>query len=168
MEAEGILTVLAEVSIAITGFSGIIVALDRSEEPWSTLDKVRLSMLLQVSISCVIWSLVPILLHVGDVSADSIWLWSSGLWLGYIGVALGYRLRRLPGFVAQDEDSADSPAWWILALMLAVIALSMVVQAVNVVWLMAPWPHVLTLMLGLLISCVFFVRLLRRVVAPAT
>jgi hypothetical protein len=72
MQAEGLLIALAEVAIAITGFSGIVVALDRSEKPWSKLDKARRAMLLRISISCVFWSFFPILHYVANVSTESI------------------------------------------------------------------------------------------------
>jgi hypothetical protein len=162
MEAEGILTTLAEVAIAIAGFSGIVVALDRSEGPWSELDRVRLSMLLQVSISCVFWSLLPIFLNVAEVVPASIWFWSSAMWLVYIFVVLGYRLRRqLPNLGQLDEDTSVRP---VLAFILFTVTVSIILQIANVGWLMAPWPYVLAVLEGILVSCLFFVRLLSRVV----
>ncbi len=41
MEAEGILTTLAEVAIAIAGFSGNVVALQNRTVDWSDTDKLR-------------------------------------------------------------------------------------------------------------------------------
>jgi hypothetical protein len=164
MEAEGILTALAEIAIAIAGFSGIVVALDRSGQPWSELDRARLSMLLQVSLSCVFWSLLPIALHLANLPPTSVWLWSSGLWLAYMCAVLAHRLRRISRVAIPDEDPSVR---WVLAFMFVTVGIALVVQLANVVWLAQPWPHVLALLEGLLISCVFFVRLLRRIVQPS-
>jgi hypothetical protein len=50
MEGESLLTVTAEVGIAIAGFSAIAVALRGREEPWSDADRVRFQMLLRTSL----------------------------------------------------------------------------------------------------------------------
>jgi hypothetical protein len=47
------------VAIAIAGFSGIVVALQRSDVPWSELDKKRFSMILELSLASVFWSFIP-------------------------------------------------------------------------------------------------------------
>jgi hypothetical protein len=51
--------------------------------------------------------------------------------------------------------------------LLVTVSIAIAVQVANVGLLMAPWPHVFAVLQGLLVSCVFFVRLLRRVVGPA-
>ncbi len=161
MEAEGILTALAEVAIAIAGFSGIVVVLDRSDQPWSELDRARFTMLLNISLSCVFWSFFPILLHVAELPPASIWFWSSASWLVYMLISLGNRLRHRPGL--GDDPSVKA----ILAFMFVGLALCVAAQVANVGWLRAPWPHVLAVLQGLLVACIFFVRLLRRVTRPA-
>lgn len=163
MEAEGILTALAEVAIAIAGFSGIVVVLDRSGEPWSELDRRRLSMLLQISLSCVFMSFLPVLLQLAEVPTASVWFWSSALWLVYIFLALSYRLRQMPSASAIAEDPSVRV---VMALMFITVAISAVAQIANVAWLRAPWPHVFAIILGLLMSSIYFVRLFRRVVGP--
>jgi hypothetical protein len=140
MEAEGILTALAEVAIAIAGFSGIVVALKRRGEPWSESDKTRFSVLLQISLSCVFWSFTPIVLYLVNTSAVSVWGWSTGIWLMFV----------LGGIV-----------------MIGVLVISVAAQVANVGWLRTSWPHVLAILLSLLLSSILFVRLLRRVIGPA-
>jgi len=164
MEAEGILTALAEVAIAIAGFSGIVVVLDRSDQPWSELDRARFTMLLQISLSCVFWSFFPILLHLAEVPPASIWFWSSASWLIYMLISLGSRIRQRP----RSERLFDDPSVKaVLAFMFVGLAISVSVQVANVGWLRAPWPYVLAVLQGLLVACTFFVRLLRRFTKPA-
>ena len=60
MEVEATLAVLAEIAIAIAGFSGIVAALSRrTESEWTALDRIRLGMLLQISLVGALFSLLP-------------------------------------------------------------------------------------------------------------
>jgi hypothetical protein len=163
VEAEGLLTTLAEVAIAIAGFSGIVVAVNRSNQPWSRVDKSRLTMLLQISFGCVFWSFLPILFHLAHVPEASIWFWSSGLWLIFIFGTVGYRLRQLPGAGDLHEDPTIKR---VLLFIFVSLVIAIAAQVANVVWLRTPWPYVLAIMEGLLVASVFFVRLLRRIVGP--
>jgi hypothetical protein len=164
MQAEGILIGLAEVAIALAGFSGIVVVLDRGDHPWSDLDRLRLSMLLQVSISCVFLSFLPIFLTIAGVQSASVWSWSSALWLAYMVIVLGYRARSSVSL--RGNPDVDLSVKLVLAFMMTTLAIAVLVQLANVAWLRSPWPHVLAVLQGLLIGCVFFVRLLRRIVTP--
>ena len=164
MEAEGILTALAEVAIAIAGFSGIVVALQDRSRPWSETDKLRFSMLLQVSLSCVFWSLIPIVLHLMDASEPFVWSWSSGIWLVAIICLVSYRIRQLRRIPDQEADQAYRAA---RVFIFSLLSIAVLLQIANVGWLRVPWPHIVTIMLGLLITAFLFIRLLRRVIEPA-
>jgi hypothetical protein len=164
MEAEGILTALAEVAIAIAGFSGIVVALKRRGEAWSESDKTRFSVLLQISLSCVFWSFTPIVLYLVNTSAVSVWGWSTGIWLMFVLGGIAYRLPRIRRATSLD---AEPPARVVMALMIGVLVISVAAQVANVGWLRTSWPHVLAILLSLLLSSILFVRLLRRVIGPA-
>jgi len=162
MESEGILTTLAEVGIAIAGFSGIVVALQHRSGDWSETDKVRFSMLLQVSLAGVFSSLIPMLLHLISPTKTFVWGWSSGLWLAYILASLVYRVPRIQRAASGDPEPRSK---FMVAYMLSTVALSVLLQIANLAWLRAPWPHVLTVLLSLLLASLLFVRLLRRVSA---
>ena len=108
MEAEGILTTLAEVAIAIAGFSGIVVALQNRTVDWSETDKLRFSALLQVSFGCVIFSFVPIVLYLMHPSEPFVWRWSSSLWLVYIACTAAYRVPQLPRVSAPGSDTSKA------------------------------------------------------------
>jgi hypothetical protein len=161
MEAEGILTTLAEVSIAIAGFSGIVVALQHRTVDWSEMDKLRFSALLQVSFGSVFFSFVPIVLYLMHPSEPFVWRWSSGLWLVYIACTAAYRAPQLRRFPRSDTSK---PA---LVFLFIHFCTSVLLQVANVVWLRVSWPHVVTVMLGLLLAFVFFLRLLRTVIGTA-
>jgi hypothetical protein len=161
MESEGILTALAEVGIAIAGFSGIVVALQHRSGRWLEIDKVRFSMLLQLSLASVFWSLIPILLHLVNPAKTFVWAWSSGLWLAYILATLVYRLpRNIPAVTAAPEPWSR----FMGAYMFTSLTLQVLLQTTNLVWLREAWPHVLTILLGLFLASLFFIRLLHGVI----
>jgi hypothetical protein len=104
MESEGILTALAEVGIAIAGFSGIVVALQHRSGGWPEIDKFRFNLLLQVSLVGVFSSLIPILLHLVNPAKTFVWAWSSGLWLAYFLIAVVYRAPRTRRVLTADPE----------------------------------------------------------------
>ena len=160
MEAEGILTTLAEVAIAIAGFSGVVVALQNRTVVWSEMDKLRFSMLLQVSFGGVLFSFVPIVLYLMHPSEPFVWRWSSGLWLVYIACTAAYRVPQLPRVSAPGSATSKAALWFVFSIFCTMVLL----QVANVVWLRVSWPHVITVILGMLLAFVLFVRLLRAVI----
>ena len=60
VEAASTLEVLAEIAIAIAGFSGVVTALTIHTSQWSELDKIRLRLLLQASFATAFFSLLPL------------------------------------------------------------------------------------------------------------
>ncbi len=163
MEAEGILTTLAEVAIAIAGFSGIVVALQNRTVDWSETDKLRFSALLQVSFESVFFSFVPIVLYLMHPSEPFVWRWSSGLWLVYIACIVAYRVPQLLRVSAPGSDTSKAAVGFLFSH----FCTSVLLQVANVVWLRVSWPHVVTVILGMLLAFALFVRLLRAVIGTA-
>ncbi len=164
MEAEGILTTLAEIAVAIAGFSGIVVALQGRQGAWSETDRGRFSLLVQLSLSSVFWSLIPIVFHLIDSSESFVWRWSSGLWLVSTSCVVLIRLRSLP---RPSESELDRSYRAALAFMFSILTISVVLQIANAGWLRVSWPYIMSLMLGLLNASFLFVRLLRGIFGPA-
>ena len=85
MEGSDILQTIAEVAIALTGFTGIVVALgDRSHAPLSGFGRARFRILLAGSLAALILSLLPFLLHHNGVPPHAIWAICSGLVVLYM------------------------------------------------------------------------------------
>ena len=80
MEGSNELTVLAEVSVALAGFSGLVVAVRRGESshPWETFRAVAL---LITGFSVLLQSLFPFVIHSFGATGPSIWRLSSALGL---------------------------------------------------------------------------------------
>ena len=165
MESEGILSALAEVGIAIAGFSGIVVALQHRSGGWPEIDKFRFNLLLQVSLVGVFSSLIPILLHLVNPGRTFVWAWSSGLWLAY---ALPMIVYRVPRAITTLRSVAEPWSRSARAYMFTSLTLQILLQTTNLVWLREPWPHVLTVLLSLFFASLLFVRLLHGVIGRPT
>ena len=64
MESGNILTTIAEIAIAIDGFSSVIVALSpKPFSEWNPIDRFNFRVLLQVAAVTVFFSLFPLVLH---------------------------------------------------------------------------------------------------------
>ena len=157
MNATDLLTTLAQLGVALAGFSGIVVVLGaRATGEWSSRERRLLSVLLAASGAVILWSLLPLLLLASQLPERSVWLLSSGSWvIGQLAI-LALRARQ----VAQDRDVRRQERTFLLAAFLGgVTALSL--QLVNLVWLGVAWPHLAAVTWHLSLSFLVFVRLLQ-------
>ena len=78
VQGSDVLTVIAEIGVALAGFSGIVVALrQRSVESWSILEVLRLRLMLYASVSALLFALLPFAPHHLGASPAVIWSASS-------------------------------------------------------------------------------------------
>jgi hypothetical protein len=164
VEHEGFLTTIAEVGIAVAGFSGIVAVLGRrSEGDWSEADRLRLRLLLLVSFNTVLLSLLPMFLSAAGV-VEEVWRAASGICLVYL---LGIALYRVPQIArAREQSPREETSPLFLGLMVGLFATVLVLQGVNVVRWETAWPYFLVLLQGLALAFILFVRLLRVIWAP--
>lgn len=74
MEESETLRTLAEVAVALTGFTGIVAVLGRrAGGEWSPLELLRLRMLLETSLGVLFLSLIPVLILTLRPSQESLW-----------------------------------------------------------------------------------------------
>ena len=74
MEESETLRTLAEVAVALTGFTGIVAILGRrAGGEWSPLELLRLRMLLETSLGVLFLSLLPVLFLTLRPSKESLW-----------------------------------------------------------------------------------------------
>jgi len=95
-----ILQTIAEISIALTGFTGVVAFFgDRGRGTWSSADLWRFSNLLHLSISTLLFSFTPILLVKLGVDVAGAWRLSSALMaahFAFVTVQVGRSFRALP------------------------------------------------------------------------
>ena len=77
---EGLLIGIAEISIALTGFAGVVVVLGRrASDPWPEVDRFRLRSLIENGLIAVLAALLPFLVLQLSESPEAIWGISSGV-----------------------------------------------------------------------------------------
>ncbi len=80
MEGASILELIAELAVALLGFSGIVVVIGgRLSDGFSAADRSRFVTMVLFSALVVVLALFPFALHHGGLVADTLWGWSSGV-----------------------------------------------------------------------------------------
>jgi hypothetical protein len=77
MNGTDALTAVAEISLGLAGFTGIIMALYSRAESWSQLDAIRALFLLIAGFGALLLSLLPFALHFLGLAESTIWRASS-------------------------------------------------------------------------------------------
>ncbi len=160
------LTPLAELFIAIAGFSGIIVALSGSSIASDPLDRFRVVALLFVALGGAFFAALPLVLNDAGVPVTRTWVLASGTYAVYLGLYVTWLTRQRYRLPIAALNSLH-PVMWIFAFGGNAIAASLLfANAIG-------WPfetsaafYLYSLLYGLLFSCVQFVRLL--IVRPGT
>ncbi len=161
MEESETLRTLAEVAVALTGFTGIVAVLGRrAGGEWSPLEWLRLRMLLEASLAVLFLSLLPVLLSTLRPSQGSLWrVANSAQVVVHLGGALLLVLR-----VSRLEPSQwPSEERWLTALLAPLSLVIILVQAGAVLGLLpgvASFVYLLGLMYLLALAALHFVLLL--------
>jgi hypothetical protein len=157
MIATDLLTTLAQLGVALAGFSGIVVVLGaRATGEWSPRERRLLSILLGGSGAAILWSLLPLLLLASQLPERRVWLLSSGSWIITQVPVLAVRTRQ----VAQDRDARSQERGFVIFVFLSGVT-ALAVQLVNLLWLGLAWPHLAAVTWHLALSFLVFVRLLQ-------
>ena len=73
MDIPQSLQIIAEISIGLAGFSGLIVAFRKDAGPLTNVQKYRLQILLALAFGAMFLALLPELLHYMGVPPDRLW-----------------------------------------------------------------------------------------------
>jgi hypothetical protein len=156
-----LLQTIAELAIALTGFTGVVAFLgNRARGEWRAVDLFRFNNLLNSSIAALLFSFTPILLFKLGVSEPTAWRSSSGLMAGYMIVATlasSRAMRRVPE--QQRVEIAPPALAALLSIILAVTAL-LVSNAIGIAYAGKSGPVIVGLVYLLAFSVFQFVRLL--------
>jgi hypothetical protein len=91
---ESALIVVAEVAIALAGFSSIVIALRRGMDQVTSFAFIRLWRLLETSLATVLFALIPFALHYLGVGESELWRVASGGLCSYVLCAQVYMFNR--------------------------------------------------------------------------
>jgi hypothetical protein len=162
MPRESLLLGLAEVSVALTGFAGIVVFLGRrAAGQWTPSDRTRFTLMIAFGLQALLFSLAPLLVWELTLEPTATWAASSavGAVVGAFGlIAGGGRLIRTAR--AHDEE-ANLALGGVLMGGTALILLALVLNALGFGLSRTFAPYLVALLWNLAWACLFFLRLLR-------
>ena len=157
MQSSEALDVAAQVAVTLAGFAGIVVVFrPQSVHEWSSLDRLRLRLLLMNSALPLGFALLGILLLSVDPPPVSIWRWCSGL--SFAAEILVFVFMRNPRrrMSAADLSLVNKPIFFgIVVIVTAAIAL----QVVNFAVWNRFWPFFAVIFVHLIGAIVQFLRL---------
>ena len=99
MQEADALYIMAEISIGLAGFSGVVAAL-HGRDDWHPLDVWRVVNLLLVSFGTLVLALVPVALHSFGITGSPLWRISSGIAVAYAVVCVFVVVRYRPDQVS--------------------------------------------------------------------
>ena len=105
MDVVELLIGIAEIAIAMAGFTGVVVAFgSRSHGSWHPGDRLRLVFLLEASLTAAGFSLLALLAlsSLGDTGLT--WRLLSGLWFLFTGFSLWSSRRKIQNNMHEHED----------------------------------------------------------------
>ena len=153
MDTQSVLTTVAEVSIALAGFTGVVAVLgNRRKHDWTAEERLQLRTLVETSLTALFASFAPSVLYLVFSSEPAVWR-SANLILGTLHLAnlIGF-LRR-----AKEAKPTDSQKG------LLVIGIGMILAHFLASAGVLPW-YILIFIIGLLqqvfIAALNFVLLL--------
>jgi hypothetical protein len=165
VQHEDLLIGIAEISIALTGFAGVVVVLGRrSSGPWPLAEQYHFRSLIENGLLAVLAALLPfaVLQHTSDPS--TVWRVSSGIFgaasLAHAVVIQGRRQRRLR---TTEGTAGLLPTPWMIVIGLGSIAvhIALFLNAAGLFFEGTFGPYLYGLLWDLSMGSLFFIRLVR-------
>ena len=156
MDQVELLTAIIEASIALIGFSGLVIALGhRASGEWLPLEKLRLTTLLSGGVVLLGCAVLALTLLSAGLPQSTAWTVSSVTWAVLVvpstawGISRGYRM---------PEDRTAGLTYRVVVS--AVVVALATIQVANVISLQEFWPFFLALGATLILGVTQFIRLL--------
>jgi hypothetical protein len=157
---ENALSTLAEIAIAIAGFSGIVSVFGRrSVGPWSVADRNRLLALVIVSLTALLFSVLPFVLLSIPVSESTCWQSLSFL-LVIPTVMFAVPMIPIANEARRVQRNEREVSLAISVIFICGDLLAIVVLLINGLLLGVVWPYLAALIWCLARAAISFVRLI--------
>ena len=152
------LMILVEASVAMAGFSGVVVVFGRrTEREWSQIERARLTNLLTTSFAVLFLPLAAlVLLHAGTDPATT-WRIGSATWSIISTSQIVLTARRFAQ-VSRDDPELPNAAW--IVIILSLTGAFVLLSVANVVTIREFWPFLAALVWLFGLACYSFTRLL--------
>jgi hypothetical protein len=133
MQASEELLTIAELAIAIAGFSGVVVAFGHRGE-LTPVDRWRFASLLAISMGAAVLAFLPSVLHLLGISGSFLWRVSSAM---YLGISVAHLIIFVPRLLRTGREFDVTPPRAFLLVSFLLVALNLSLQLLNVVG----WPY---------------------------
>jgi hypothetical protein len=168
MEVAETLELLAELSIAVLGFSGVVAVLGRrASGDWADLDRYRFRAMVRVAALVLVLSLLPFPFRSAGFTESSIWGWSSGigtlLYALFLVSYLQQYYRKRASLWADPTVSKPAHIYNFFVSLAAPLLLGL--NAADIVFERSATPYLVASLLLFGVSIVLFLRLLETEVA---
>lgn len=158
MDFPEVLVGLAEIAVALAGFTGVVVVFgSRSAGSWHPGDRLRLGFLLEASLTAGGFALLALVLYISMESPQNAWALVSSLWALYMVHSL-YKSRRLIVENLEHHHDIDKNANHIV---FALFSILIVLQLINVLVWREFAPILAAIILNLAGAAMQFARLIR-------
>ncbi len=162
MDPNGILATSAEISIAIAGFSGIVLTVTpRRLNELRDGARLILSALILVTASTLVFSFLPLLLSEAGVPESDLWRPASAAYALYLAAISLYRVGQYQRLVPEERPSGS------FTLLPALAMSALALHVVNAVWLGTSWPYLTSIVMMNVAGLAVFSNLLGRVASEA-
>lgn len=161
MEAGEVFLAVAMISVVFAGFSGMITSLrQRSSNEWNRGDILRVWQMIEVSLSALLFSLLPFVFYHANLSPAATWA-SCSFMLAFVQsiqlARAGYRTFRVAG-----NDQTISLRFTIPFLVIGIIIFMLqVINTADIGFHRTNSPYFIGLFWQLSLTCVLFRRLLK-------
>jgi hypothetical protein len=163
---QGALALLAELAVAVLGFSGVVAALgQRSSGEWSDLDRLRFRSMIRLALLVLVLSLLPLPFDSAGLGAAHVWGWSSGIGslLCIFVIVPEFRSASLASIWSTPDVSKLATSYAIAASLTAPILLALNAGAILLERAVTPYLIATLLLFGASIS--FFLRILEAAIS---
>lgn len=160
LTGENVLELLAEVSVALVGFTGVVAAFGMREDSLSEVDVLRFRAMLYASIAALLFSLLPLVLFHLNAPEEWVWAVSSFAMVLYVGALQFWTFRRLSNVALTADPSYNL---WISRSISLLMTVVLVIEFLNAFGILIERSfafYLLGLMALLVLCVVMFVRML--------
>jgi hypothetical protein len=168
MEHAGILQSLAELSVGVLGFSGVVAVLGRrSAGEWTVVDRVRFFAMVRLTVSVLVLAVLPFPFHSAGLTDALTWAWCSSI--AALVVVLNFVVAYFDGGLSRAAyvGPATSKGAIVYTFTSPIAALILFVMNATGIGLERSFtPYLVGILLVFGAPIVLFVRLLRTAIGP--
>jgi hypothetical protein len=168
MDYAATLQLLAELAVAVLGFSGVVAVLGRrSAGEWTRLDRMRFFAMVRLTVIVLVLAVLPLPFHFAGLSGEATWGWCSGI--AAVGVILNLAVASLDGALSKavltaQETSRLGFAYTLTASFFALALFAANATGIGLARSFTPYLVATLLLFGA--PVVLFIRLLHSAIGP--